>query len=515
MATSASLSSGPARRRPLRAIVVAIVAAVTLVACTGTGPAPTASTDTAPRRTLVIGATAEPTSLDPTADAAAAGSQVMLYNVYETLVKVDATGQLKPLLAQAWDVSEDRLTYTFQLNPAARFSDGTKVTADAVARNIERIRTAPVAAKLKQAMAPVASTSAPSDETLEVTLTRPSVNWLYEMASTAGMVINPAGFDTAREATAGSGPLTVARWTSGDSIVLARNEAYWGTPVRFDEVTFRYFGDPNAMNASMLSGQLDIISNLQAPDALAQFADTSRFSVIEGTTNGEVVLGVNNSNPALADPLVRQALTLAIDRQALVDTTWFGRGRVIGSMAVPTDPYFEDLAGLYPYDPARARQLLEEAGHGKLTLRLKPAALPYASRAAQFVASQLGAVGVTVQVEELQFPARWLETVYTNADYDLTIVAHVEARDLVTFTNPDYYWRYSNPAFNDLVARADADTLDGYVAGMREASRLLATDAAAIWLFGLPNLVVTRTGITGVARDQSSLSFDVTTIASA
>lgn len=522
------------RRRPaVRAVVAGLIVALALTACTGGGAAPTASpaSSTPPsadaNRSLVIGATAEPTSLDPTADAAAAGSQALLYNVYETLVKVDAEGQLRPLLAQSWDVSADRLTYTFQLNRQASFSDGTPVTAESVAANIERIRTQPVASKLKAAMSVVASTNAVDPTTLQVTLQRPSVNWLFDMASTAGMIINPAGFADARTKTAGSGPLEVTTWTPGDSIRL-RQTSYWGTPIRFDEVTFRYFRDPNAMNAAMLADDLDVISNLQAPDALGQFADTSRFTVVEGTTNGEVVLGINNGaqpttpgvtpgngNPALKDARVRQAITMAIDKRALLETTWFGKGTPLGSMAVPTDPYYEDLTGLYPYDPERARVLLAEAGHPRLTLRLRPAALPYASRAAQFIASQLGQVGITVQVEEMQFPARWLDAVYNKADYDLTIVSHVEARDLTTYANPDYYWRYTNPTFAEQVRAADEGTLEEYTAGMRGAARTLADDAAGVWLYALPNLVVTRAGITGVPRNATTLSFDVTTMASA
>ncbi|MFV0406122.1 MAG: ABC transporter substrate-binding protein [Propioniciclava sp.] len=469
-----------------------------------------------------------PTSLDPTADAAAAGSQVMLYNVYETLIKIDGEGSLRPLLAQAWELSEDGLTYTFKLNPAATFADGSPVDAAAVAANIERIQTEPVAAKLKTTMSLVASTEVVDPSTLEVQLTRPSNIWLYDMASTAGMIVDPDGFDALAEASAGSGPFAVQSWSPGDRIVLERNPQYWGTAARFDVVTFRYMADPNAMTAAMLAGELDVISNLQTPDALPQFSDTERFTVIKGTTNGEVVMGLNNGaapgneessagngNEALQDLRVRQALTHAIDKQALVDTVWGGEGVVIGSMAVPTDPYYEDLAQTYPYDPDKARALLAEAGHSDLTLRLKPAAIPYASRSAQFIASQLEAVGVTVEVEELQFPARWLDVVYTNADYDATIIAHVEGRDLVTFTNPDYYWRYDNPELAALFAEADQADTAGYASGMAKASRLLAEDAAAIWLFNLPNIVITRAGISGVPHNATTESFDLTTMARA
>ena len=164
-------TSVPRTRRPRRAAlsVAAALVAVVLAACTS-APSPTGPTQTAATpKTLTIGATIEPTSMDPTADAAAAGSQVMLYNVYETLVKLDAEGRLRPLLAQAWDVSSDRLTYTFRLNPAAKFADGTKVTAEAVAANVERIRTGTVAAKLKNSMAVVTGTRVVDPETLEVT----------------------------------------------------------------------------------------------------------------------------------------------------------------------------------------------------------------------------------------------------------------------------------------------------------------------------------------------------------
>ncbi len=529
----------PAGVRPVRRGLAAVVVAVALVltgctggaqqppAPTGTDPAPTTSAPSADARSLVIGATAEPATLDPTATDAAAGPQALLYNVYETLVRLDADGDLKALLAQSWNVTPDNLTYTFRLNPLAKFSDGSAVTAEAVVQNIERIRTGTAAPKLKKAMEVVASSEAVDPGTVSVTLSRPSVTWLFDMAGAAGIVMNPAGFADAGSTTAGSGPLTLDRWTPGDSIALKRNESYWGTPARFDEVTFRYFKDPNAMNASMLSGQLDIISNLQAPETIAQFSDTSRFSVIEGSTEGEVTMAINNGaapegvppgtgNPALKDVRVRQAITLAINRQALLDTVWNGKGTLIGSMAVPTDPYYEDLSGMYPYDPERAKALLAEAGQTNLTLRLRPPTLPYATKAAQFIASQLGAVGITVQVEELQFPRQWIDTAMTNADYDLTIVAHVEPRDLTTFANPAYYWRYDNPAVQEAVTKAGEGTVDQYAAEMRLAARLIAEDAAAVWLFALPNLVVTKHGVTGVAQNaNSSLSFDVTTIAKA
>jgi len=283
-------------------------------------------------------------------------------------------------------------------------------------------------------------------------------------------------------------------------------------------VTFRYYSDANAMNTAMLSGDLDIISNLQTPEALGQFSDTSRFTTTIGTTNGEVVLGLNHKTKALADLRVRQALTMAIDRKALRDTVWAGQGTLIGSMTVPTDPWYEDLSGTNPYNPTRAKELLKQAGYGNgLTLRMPIPSVNYAVKSAQFVASQLKQVGVTVKVEQLDNTS-WLQKVFNapgGNGYDLTVVAHVEPHDLGRFAWPNYYWHYGSAEFGRLYYAADS-TVDQTqaVAGMKVAAQYLANDAAAVWLFALPNLVITTSEVTGVAKNATSLSFDLTNITS-
>lgn len=119
-----------------------------------------------------------------------------------------------------------------------------------------------------------------------------------------------------------------------------------------------------------------------------------------------MVLGLNHESKALAKLEVRQALTMAIDRQALRDTVWNGQGALIGSMAVPTDPWYEDLTGTNPYDPEKAKALLKQAGYESgLTLRLRVPVIPYAVKSAQFVASQLRDIGVKATIESPSSPA--------------------------------------------------------------------------------------------------------------
>ncbi|MBA3528165.1 MAG: ABC transporter substrate-binding protein [Propionibacteriaceae bacterium] len=488
-------------------VVACLLALVCSIGACSTRPATPA--DPA-QQTLVVGASLEPPTLDPTGSDAASIPQVLLYNVYETLLKLDSQGKFQPLLADSWQVSADRLTYTFTLKPA-QFESGRAVSAKDVAWSINKIKAGKNVAAASQ-LAVVRSVQAKNATTAVITLTKPSNSWLFNMASTAGMVFDSSATRDLATTPAGSGPYALDRWTKGSDLVLKRNDGYWGTKANFASVTFRYFTDPNAMNSAMLSNGLDVISNLQVPQALPQFADATRYRVIDGTTNGEVVMSLNNQAPALRDVRVRRAINYAIDRAALKKTVWNDKGTLIGSMVPPTDPWYQDLAGAYPYDPAKARQLLKDAGYATgLTLRMRIPVVPYATTSGQFVASQLKDVGITVKTDELEFP-RWLDLVFTKADYDISIVAHVEARDIVRFANPKYYFRYDNPKFARLVTEADEGTEAEQLRKMRAAAKMLSDDAAADWLFLLPNLVVTRSSIQGVAENATTLSFALTSI---
>ena len=490
-----------------RGMVIAVVVGLMteVMGCAPAGPPGNGGT-------LTVGFTLEPGTLDFTSSDAASIPQLLLYNVYETLVKMDSDGVIRPLLATDYEVSEDATVYTFHLDPKAKFASGTPVDAEAVVASVNRMRNA-TSETVKQHMAVIADVQAEGQATVKVTLSRPSNFWLYEMTSSSGIIVDPATTDMATAAM-GSGPYLFDGWVKGDRITLKKNPGYWAAPPRFDQVVFRYIPDPNAMVAAMLSSDLDVVGELTSPDSLPMFDDASKYTVITGTSNGEVVLGFNHARTNLQNRLVRQAICHAIDRQGLVDAVWGGQGRLIGSMVVPTDPYFEDLSGLYPYDPDKARSLLAQAEMTDLKLSLRVPITPYATPAATFIASRLGEVGIDVQVEELEFSSRWLPEVFLGGDYDMTIVAHVEARDIVAFANPDYYWHYDNPGFQSQIQAADEAGPDQFVPAMRQAARMLADDAAADWLFVFPNLIVTRSGITGIAPNAASLSFDVTEIVS-
>jgi peptide/nickel transport system substrate-binding protein len=493
---------------------VALVAAAVLLAAAacsaGASSSPTASNGA--DQSLAIGLVAEPASLDFTTTDGAAIPQALLDNVYDGLVKQDENGKIVPDLAKSWTVSPDRKTYTFTLVDNAKFTNDKPFTAADAVFSINRVKSK-WTTSLKTAMDVVQEATATSPTELKVTLSKPSNDWLFRMTTRIGAMFSQTGVDKLATDPVGTGPYKLGSWKRGDSIVLQRNDSYWGTKPFFNQVTLKYFKDPTALNNALLTGTINVIGTVQAPESLSQFTSNSKYQVIEGTTNGEVVLSFNNSKPVFKDIRVRQAIRQAINHKALLDTCFAGRGKLIGSMVPPTDPWYEDLTGIAPYDPSKAKSLLQASGAIGATLRLRLPTLPYATSCGQVVKSQLEQVGLKVQIDQLEFPAAWLTTVFKNADYDMSIISHVEPRDLGAVFNAKYYTRYDDPQLQALLASADAGDEQTQVADMKKAARRLSEQAAADWLFLLPNLIVADKNLTGLPTNAITESFDLSLLA--
>lgn len=491
------------------AAAVLAAASLSLTACSAGSSA--GSTNKAEAKTsLTVALTGEPSNLDFTKTAGAAIPQALMANVYEGLVKIDQEGRIQPSLAESWTLSEDRKSYTFKLRKDVKFSNGEAFTAEDVKFSLERVKSSWVSS-LKKKMDVVGAVNVVSDTEVTVVLSRPSNAWLFDLGTPVGAMFDPSGVADLANTAIGTGPFTIESWKRGEAIKMAARDGYWGTAPKLKTVTLRYFADATATTNALRSGDVDVVYNMQAPELLPTFEQDKAFQILEGTSNGKVELTMNNKVAPFNDVRVRQAVMYAIDRKAVLDTAWSGYGTLLGAPVPPTDPYYEDHNDAYPYDPAKAKQLLKDAGAENLKITFTVPTRPYANAVSQIVVSQLAEVGINAKIETAEFPAVWLDKVFTKHEYQMSVVLAVESRDLLTvFNNPDYYIGYDNSKIKDVAAAADAADQAGYVAGMKQVVRTITEDAPANVLFLFPNLVVAKADVTGIPANSVTEALDLT-----
>ena len=462
---------------------------------------------------VVLGFTLEPTSLDISGTAGQSIPQVLLDNVYEGLLRVEEDGQIVPGLAESYEVSDDGLRYAFTIRDA-QFHDGSALSSADVVWSLNRLlndkATDVLPTQLAQFAKVTSVTSSGAVVTLE--LSERDNDLLYNLTQRGGVIFKKDTSDFANSAN-GTGPYTLGTWDKGNSITLERFGDYWGRRADTDTVVFRYFADATALSNAMLAGDIDVMTTVQSPETLSVFESRDDLKVLSGSTNCEVTLGMNNSRAPFNDASVRKAVRQAIDKRALINTAWAGYGIEIGSFVPPTDPWFEDLTGIAPFNPNAARDALAKAGVKQgtpISLDLPP--INYATNSGEFIAAALNDVGFDVSIKPVTWE-EWLDRVFTKADYDLTIVCHIERNDMAIYANPEYYFRFDNPEYQQLIAAAGtAETAEARTKSLRAAARILSEQSASDWLWLIPNLQVAKRDVAGVVKTSVGDSYYVARI---
>lgn len=468
-------------------------------ATTGARVAAEGSTDM-----LRVATGAPPASLDFTTTAGAAIPQALMGNVYETLVRITGSGEIVPGLATSWDISPDRRTYTFQLREGVRFSNGSPFNAHTAEFSIQRVLSPAWSNGLKKAMNPVASTRVIDDSTLEVTLSAPSQSWLWNMGTLVGAMMSPDGVDKLSYAPVGTGPYLVDQWAVGSSLSFRENPEYWGPAPRNPRAELRYFHDQTAATNALRTGDVDVVWAMSAPELIDAATASGDVHVEVGTSNGELLLSMNNRRAPFDDVAVRRAVLHAVDRHGINQAVFEGLGTDTGGTPVaPADPWFDPSTGVEP-DPDTARRILAEAGYAtdgsdpRLAITLTIPSLNYAQDSAEILFSQLREIGFQPTIESAEFPSVWLSQVMGAHDYQMSLIAHVEPRDITRlFGDPSYYLGFDSPAVRDAFTQADSapDAESAHL--MRTAVELIMNDAGAVTILNVPNVVLYRPGITG------------------
>lgn len=497
-------------KRPLR-ILLPILLAALLAACgnTETDPPPDGATTAAgaaaeatPRRggTVVTGWTTEPLGVNDLIFTTTQVSSEVLFKTFQRLLEeqpdfADHPPTFKPQLAESWEWSDGHETLTLHLRKDAVWSDGVPLTAEDVRFTWQ--------AQIHPAV--IWDSAYMKDDIRDVEVVDPSTVRFHFTRASARQLLNvnegvilpkhawsKLPFEKWRESPAwfvenrlASGPFRIDSWTPQQEMVLVRNERYWDqTRPYLDRVVLRFVPDAASLVTQLLSGELDFIPQV-APNDAVRIRERPDLTVVSYWSNLYVFAAWNASRPLFADPEVRRALTLAIDRQAIVDTLLPGdSGRTGISPFIQSVWAHDKTLRPWPYDPAEARRILaakgwkDTDGDGILDRGGKTFAFELTSNAgnqarndaAVMIQQQLRKVGIEATPRILEFNTLVTDTQSGNYDGTVTGLSIDTGLDLSgnfhsdSVATGDNYFRYSNPEMDRLLELA---------AGQKEAAGAL------------------------------------------
>ncbi|MEG1988233.1 MAG: ABC transporter substrate-binding protein [Oscillibacter sp.] len=491
--------------------ILAVVLAVSLlsVVLTGCGDGSTEKTpETTPPTSgeavqggeLTVGIAQDlDNSLDPHL-AVAAGTKEVMFNVFEGLMKPTPDGDLLPAVAEHYDLSQDRTTYTFALRDGVTFHNGEPVTADDVVYSIKRCADDSKGKPLVPAFSVIQSVAATDEKTVTITIAEPNNEFISYMTA----AILPRNYPDQATAPVGTGPFKFVSRVAQDSIVLERNGSYWGEKPYLDKVTFKIMENADSLVLSLQSGAIDLCAHLTN----TQVAQLSGYNILEGTMNLVQALYLNNAAAPFDDVRVRQALCYAVDKQEILDLTADGHGSVIGSSMYPAfQKYFvPELAERYGRDVEKAKQLLSDAGYPQgfdMTITVPSNYTPHMD-AAQVLVEQLKAIGVTATIQPVEWES-WVNDVYMGRQFQSTLVgvdaSNMTARALLerfTSTYEKNFINYNNADYDALFAQAQATPDDAaQVALYKQMQENLSDNAANVYIQDLADLVAIRSNLDG------------------
>ncbi|MDN5936516.1 MAG: ABC transporter substrate-binding protein, partial [Nitrosospira sp.] len=326
-----------------------------------------------PPGVLVVGQIAEPKSLDPQV-ATAVNDFRILMNIYDGLVRYqDGTLKVEPALAKSWEISDDGKTYTFHLHEGVTFHDGTPFNAQAVKFTFERMLDenhpyhdiGPF--PLSFFFAPVERVEVVDDDTVRFHLKAPYAPFLANLAYPTGLIVSPTAVKKWGKAfghhPVGTGPFKFVEWESNRKVVVERYEDHWAGAPKLKAVVFHPVTNGNARVTALLSGNLDVIVEVP-PDSVGIFRKDDRFRIYQQASPHVWFLILNLREGPFQDKRVRQAVNYAINKKALVNSLLQGTATVADSPIAPAFAWaYNESLDPYPYNPEKARQLIEETGY--------------------------------------------------------------------------------------------------------------------------------------------------------
>jgi peptide/nickel transport system substrate-binding protein len=389
--------------RGIRFGVFALFALVALVGCGG-GGAPQSNT---PPDTLYVALEAEPPELDPNLSSAYVDRQVMA-SLYDKLVDIDENGEIVPMLAKSYDVSDDGKVYTFHLRDGIKFHDGTEFNAEAAKYNLERYQEEDSVRSTE--VEPIESVEAVDEYTVRVTLSEPFAPFLAVLTDRAGIMASPKAIEENNgrisKDPVGTGPFKFVERVRGDHITVEKNPDYWreGLP-KIDKIEYRGIDDENVQYQNLQSGELDIIDSIPLVE-FKELQESGDYNVSIEPGLGYQGVFLNVTQPPFDNKQLRQAVYRLVDRDAIVKAVLRGVGGEAGNSPFSEQSWaYSEESDSYPERSVEeAKALLEEAGKPdgfSFTLKTDPS--PINQQIGQVIQNNLKPAGIDVKLEQEEF----------------------------------------------------------------------------------------------------------------
>lgn len=380
-----------------------------LTACSGGGEQPTSTASTGNtnmnKDTLVIGLDDDPPQLDPHRSTAAVDRQVF-QSLYNTLIDIDEDLNFVPELAKDWEISEDGKTYTFYLQENVNFHDGTPFNAQAVKFNFERMLNPEFGSPRKSEINLVESVEVVDEYTVKIHLKEPYSPFLSVLTDRAGMMISPTavkklGRDFANQPV-GTGPYKFVERVQQSHIKLKLFEDYWREKPDIPNIVYKPYPDGNTRVTNLISGDLDIINKVPFKD-IEKLKNNPKIKVSEKGALGFQGIMLNTEKPPFNNKKVRQAVNLAINRDAIVKVVFKNGAIPAASPFPPTSWAYPEELEVPKQNIEKAKQLLAQSGLTNIKFTLKITPKPEEKQLGQMLQSMLGQIGIQVEIEMVEF----------------------------------------------------------------------------------------------------------------
>ena len=423
------------------------------------------------------------------------------YQIYDSLVRIDETGKIIPWLAEKWDVSNDGKQVTFNLRKGVKYHDGSVFDAESVKWNIDRYRTTDGSAR-KGELAPVASLDVVDATTVHFNLSSPFAPLLALLVDRAGMMVSrkvaeASGEDFTRKAfKAGTGPFVLTEAIKDDHMTLEKNPDWWGTPALLDKVIIKPVLDGSVRLTNLKTGDAQYANNVSPKDVAGVKNDsTLEYKQIPGLSFGSLVPNRKDGFVFNEGRYVK-AVSMALDRQELLDKAFFGVGVVgYGTIAPAHFAYDQNFKPFEKPDPDGAKALVTAVGKGPLSFEfLVPSGDPSLLQQAQLIQAQLKKADIDAQISQLEF-AQVLKQQTDHVFKGMTYVgwsgridADANTYDFIYTDRPNNDSSYSNPDVDKLLDQQRQATDEATrKTALRKAEQIYVVDdpARAWFRFGV------------------------------